>query len=155
MRAMADKSIDDGFLAKSPLFEGLSEAEIKQLMEIVQVREFSSGSTIVEQGTDGDAVYLLYEGSVTVNASQKWGGELKLATLAERGAFFGEVSVVDPGPRSATVRAEIDAVLLEIKVDRLEDFFAKARAAETVVLRNVARVLAQRLRDSNILLGTR
>lgn len=153
---MADKSAADfRFFGESPLFEGLEESEIDRLIEIAEIREFDAGDTIVEQGTDGDAVYLLYEGSVAVSAADKSGDGIQLATLTERGAFFGEVGVVDPGPRSATVRAETDAVLLEITVAHLEQFFEELKKAEPVILRNIARVLARRLRDSNLLLGSR
>jgi|AP95_1055475.scaffolds.fasta_scaffold30120_1 CRP-like cAMP-binding protein len=153
---MADKNAADlSFLGESSLFSGLGESEINRLMEIAQVQEFKSGDTIVEQGTDGDAVYLLCEGSVTVSAAGRSGDEIRLATLSERGAFFGEVTVVDPGPRSATVRAETDAVLVKVTVAGLEQFFEELKEAEPVVLRNIARVLAGRLRDSNLLLGAR
>ena len=53
------------------------------------------------------------------------------------------------------MRAETDAVLLEITVARLEQFFEELKKAEPVVLRNIARVLARRLRDSNLLMGSR
>lgn len=118
-------------------------------------RDFEAGDTIVEQGTDGDAVYLLYEGAVAVSADNKSGEAIQLATLTEPGAFFGEAGVVDPGPRSATVRAETKAVLLEITVVHLEQFFEELKRTEAVVLRNIACVLARRLRDSNLLLGSR
>lgn len=153
---MADRAKTDfGFFKGSPLFEGLGEREINRLIEIAQIREFEAGAIIVEQGTEGNAIYLLYDGSVTVGASDKSGAEIELAILTERGDFFGEVGVIDPGPRSATVRAETNAVLLEVTVERLQGFFDELKEAEVVVLRNIARVLAQRLRDSNIVLGTR
>ena len=152
---MADRAETDfGFLKSSPLFEGLGEREIDRLIEIAQVRRFEAGTVIVEQGTEGDAIYLLCEGSVAVGAPDRSGVEIELATLAERGDFFGEVGVIEPGLRSATVRAETNAVLLEITVERLVRFFDELKEAEAVVLRNIARVLARRLRDSNMVLGT-
>ena len=82
--------------------EGDGALARNRIIEIAQIREFEAGSLIVEQGTEGDAIYLLYDGSVSVGTSDKSGAEIELATLAERGDFFGEVGVIDPGPRSAT-----------------------------------------------------
>ncbi len=146
---------DRGFLKESPLFENLGEGEISRLVEMAQIREFDSGGTIVEEGTTGDSIFLLYDGSVSIGMSDNSGGQISLASLDTRGAFFGEIGVIDPGPRSATVKAESHAVLLELTVAGLEDFFGEHSDAEAVVMRNIARVLAQRLRGSNLLMASR
>ena len=146
---------DHGFFRESPLFEGLDERAISRLVEVAQIREFSPDELIVEEGSAGDSVFLLYDGSVSISTTATSGDEIKLKTLADRGAFFGEVGLVDPGPRSATVKAETSAVLLELGVAGFEEFFAEIADSERVVLRNIARVLAQRLRNSNELLASR
>ena len=146
---------DHGFLRESPLFENLGEGGISRLVEMAQIREFDSGATIVEEGTAGDSIFLLYAGSVSIGVSGSSGGQVALASLDTRGAFFGEIGMIDPGPRSATVRAESQAVLLELSVAGLEDFFREHSEAEAIVMRNIARVLAQRLRGSNVLLASR
>ena len=145
---------DHGFFRESPLFEGLDERAISRLVEVAQIREFSPDELIVEEGSAGDSVFLLYDGSVSISTTATSGDEIKLKTLADRGAF-GEVGLVDPGPRSATVKAETSAVLLELGVAGFEEFFAEIADSERVVLRNIARVLAQRLRNSNELLASR
>ena len=146
---------DYGFLRESPLFEALDDAAINRLGEVAQIREFKPKEVIVQAGADGDSVFLLYDGSVSVSMTGKLGEEIALKTLNERGAFFGEVVLVDPGARSATVTAETAAVLLELTIEGLGTVFEEVADAERVVLRNVARVLAQRLRNSNELLAAR
>jgi len=77
-----------------------------------------------------------------------------LAQVHSQGAFFGEIALADPGPRSATVRADGDSVLLMLSLEALEAFFGEFADAEVVILRNIARVLAQRLRESNVLVAS-
>lgn len=146
---------DHGFFRESPLFEGLDETAIRRLVEVAKIREFSVGELIVEEGSDSDSVFLLYDGSVSISTTTNSGDEIRLKTLSERGAFFGEVGLVDPGPRSATVKSESTAVLLELSLAGFEEFFRDVADSERLVLRNVARVLAQRIRNSNELLASR
>lgn len=140
-------------LRQSPLFTGLEDEEVSRLLELARVEEFSAGATIVAQGSAGDSLFLLCSGALRVCARGERGRSVTLATLAEPGAFFGEVAIVDPGPRSATVKAEADAVVLVISLEALEQFFEEFKDTRVVVLRNLARVLAQRLRQTNALFG--
>ena len=146
---------DYGFLRESPLFEALDDTAINRLVEVAQIREFKPKEVVIQLGADGDSVFLLYDGSVSVSTTGKFGEEIALKTFNERGAFFGEVVLVDPGPRSATVTAETAAVLLELTTEGFGIVFDEVADAERVVLRNIARVLAQRLRNANELLAIR
>ena len=145
---------DIPFLTESPLFEGVAGEAISRLFALAKTREYAAGEIIVQEGAYGDAVFLLYEGTVAVRARGRGGEDTDLATLCERGEFFGEVGLIDPGPRSATVAAVTDAVLLELSIDGLDRFFEDFPASEATVVRNIARMLARRLRDSNLLLGS-
>ena len=92
-------------LEGSPLFEGLSEAEINGLLECAEVDDFADGQTVVEEGSLGDAIFLLCDGKLSISTCDAQGRKVELAQLDQRGAFFGEISIADPGPRSATVCA--------------------------------------------------
>lgn len=145
---------DIPFLTESPLFEGVTGEAISRLFALARAREYAAGEIVVQEGDHGDAVFLLYEGTVAVRARGRGGEDVDLATLQERGEFFGEAGLIDPGPRSATVSAATDAALLELSIDGLSQFFGEYPAAEARVMRNIARMLARRLRDSNLLLGS-
>lgn len=149
---MVEKTdLDYRFLGDSPLFLGLEDSEIARLVELARMHAFGDGKAIVEEGSMGDSLFLLYSGSIAVSTRDKSGSEIPLATLADRGAFFGEMSLVDPGPRSATVKAVGGkALLLELTLEALEAFFEECSEARVVILRNIARVLARRLRDANV-----
>ncbi|MCC7261652.1 MAG: cyclic nucleotide-binding domain-containing protein [Candidatus Latescibacteria bacterium] len=141
-------------LWESPLFSGLEDREVRRLVDLSRQLNFNPGDIIVAQGSAGDSLYLLHSGELEVSAMGEKGRIVPLATLDEPGAFFGEVSLVDHGPRSATVRALTDAVVLRITLEAFERFFIEFEDAQVMVLRNLARVLAQRLRHSNVVIGS-
>lgn len=141
-------------LWESPLFSGLEEKEIQRLVELSHLRRFQLGEIIVAQGSAGDSLFLLCEGSLQVSAEGEKGRAITLATLDQPGAFFGEVSLVDHGPRSATVRAASEAAVLRVSLEALERFYMEFEGTQVMVLRNLAKVLAQRLRHSNVMLSS-
>jgi CRP-like cAMP-binding protein len=71
-----------------------------------------------------------------------------------QGAFLGEVALADPGPRSATVRADGESVLRMLSLQAIEVRFGEFADAQVVILRNLARVSAQRLPESNALVAS-
>ena len=145
---------DITLLRDSPLFRSLEGAEINRLVELSEIQEYSPGETVVVEGSMGDAIFLLYDGELSVHTLDTGGRDITLAQVNSQGAFFGEVALADPGPRSATVRADGESVLLMLSLEALEAFFCEFADAQVVILRNIARVLAQRLRESNVLVAS-
>lgn len=86
-------------LQKTPLWSGLSEKELKHIVELSKERRFESGDVIVRKGDSGVGFYLVLDGTVEVRADGR-----ALSKLG-RGQFFGEMSLVDDQPRSADVVA--------------------------------------------------
>lgn len=74
--------------------------------------------------------------------------------MNSQGAFGGEVAFADPGPRSVTVRADGESVLLMLSLQAIEVRFGEFADAQVVILRNLARVSAQRLPESNVLVAS-
>ncbi len=142
------------FLSRSPLFNGLSDEEINGLLERAKIHQFEDGETVVEEGSQGDTIFLLADGVLLVTTEDAQSRSVELAKLDQSGAFFGEIALVDPGPRSATVRSSGQSVLLCLSLSVLSDFFAAFTGSEAAILRNIARVLASRLRDSNALVSS-
>jgi CRP-like cAMP-binding protein len=139
-----------GFFSELTLFTGLEGEAILRLIELADLEVFSAGSVIVTEASHGDAIFILYEGQLAVETSGSDGTTVRLATIADRGSFFGEVALVDPGPRSASVLAESEATLLVLTIESLEQFYEEFPEARVVILHNIARVLAQRLRNANV-----
>jgi Cyclic nucleotide-binding domain len=97
-----------GALRSAPLFNGLSTSQLRSILRSAVPIEFGPGETIVREGEVGDAFYLVKEGTARV-----------LARGVERGvlgprSYFGEVSVIDRGPRTATVVADTRVSALKL-----------------------------------------
>jgi CRP/FNR family cyclic AMP-dependent transcriptional regulator len=88
-----------GMLGSVPLFEGLSHHELSSVYEAGKEVSFEEGRRIVEEGATGVGFHLILEGEARVLV-----GEEEQAVL-RAGDYFGEMSLLDGGPRSATVVA--------------------------------------------------
>ncbi len=87
------------FLARVPIFESCSADEIESLAAVAREQEYVPGQIIVTQGTPGQAFYLITAGTVSIERDGA-----ALGTFGP-GDFFGEMSLLDNAPRSATIRA--------------------------------------------------
>ena len=102
-------------LRSHPLFSSLSEEEIANLLrdEVSQERVYPQGAVILRGGEVGDSVFLISSGSVQVALQGTEGPVFPLAVL-QAGEIFGEMAVLERRPRSATVLARENCLLLEI-----------------------------------------
>jgi len=91
-------------LQRVPLFAELDRRELEQIARLFKERRFSRGETVIREGSGGAAFFLIDSGRATVTL-----GGTQLATLQE-GDYFGEIALIDGGPRSATITAESDIV---------------------------------------------
>lgn len=127
------------FLKGVDLFRGLPGEELSHIAQITDEVEYAFGQTVVNEGDHGDAMYLIVDGSVKVHR-----GEQTLAQLGLK-QCFGEMSILDEEPRSATVTALSELLLLKI---RREDF-SEILAAKPEISRGIIQVLTRRLREAN------
>jgi len=103
------------FMKSIDLFRALPSEELAQIAEIAEEQPMTAGEQIFAEGEPGDALYLIVEGRVKVHK-----GEKELVRLGIRDVF-GEMAVLDSEPRSASVTAVEDAVLLKIGRDDFRD----------------------------------
>jgi len=123
-------------LARAPLFAEVPKRHLRALAKLAKEQTYRTGQRIVREGIAGSALFVLLEGPARVER-----GGRRLATLGPE-EFFGEISLLDGGPRSASVVA--DAEVRCIKLDG-RDLRALLEREPTVVLRLLA-ALAARLR---------
>ena len=104
------------FLATVPLFAGIDSAELAQLADVTREKQYPKGSVIVFEDDPGDALFVVREGRVKVVLVSEDGREVILGVLGV-GEHFGELSLIDEGPRSAHVIAMEDSTLLVLRRD--------------------------------------
>jgi CRP/FNR family transcriptional regulator, cyclic AMP receptor protein len=95
-------------LEKVPLFEGLSKKELRLVLKECLQEDFLAGERIVAEGEPGGRFYLILQGQAKVIVADKPQGSLG------PGEFFGEISIIDRRPRSATVTAQTSVRALSI-----------------------------------------
>jgi len=102
-------------LRRHPIFSRLNEEEIANLLrdEVSQERVYPHGTVILRGGEVGDSVFLISSGSVQVTLGGTRGPVFPLAILPA-GEIFGEMAVLERGPRAATVLAKEECLLLEV-----------------------------------------
>src|SRR5215470_9808885 len=88
-------------LAQIDLFSGLPAAHLRRVVDIGVEEQYKSSATIFGEGTPGDKFYLIVEGAVRISRIVPGMGEEALAVLRP-GNYFGEMSLIDDAPRSAT-----------------------------------------------------
>ncbi|HYR20147.1 MAG TPA: cyclic nucleotide-binding domain-containing protein [Myxococcales bacterium] len=103
------------FLKSVDLFRGLAGEELATIAEIAEAQALAAGEPVLAEGEPGDALYLVVEGALKVHR-----GEKQLAQLGIRDVF-GEMAMLDPEPRSASVTVVKDTVLLKIGRDDFRD----------------------------------
>ena len=125
-------------LAQVPLFEGLSRRHLKQIAEHADEISFRERETIVEAGEPGGSFFVIVEGEVRVVR-----GDRTIAR-AGPGEFFGEISLLDGGPRTASVIAETPVVAIRL----FKASFDKVVREEPHVAGKILGVVARRLREA-------
>lgn len=148
--ASEDQSRIAGHLRTSPLFTGLEPGAITSLSAICRVERVSKGSAIVEEGSVGDAMFVLMQGRVRVEKQTPADDRYTVTFLShDKGDFFGELGLLDSDRRSATVTAESDCEVIVIERDRFLQFGNSNPAAGLSITRRIASNLATRLRRAN------
>jgi CRP/FNR family transcriptional regulator, cyclic AMP receptor protein len=127
------------FLKGVDLFRTIPGEDLSRIAQITDEIEFAPAQVIVKEGDHGDAMYLIADGKVRVHTGTK--------TLAELGRpqCFGEMSILDEKPRSATVTALSDLLLLKIQ----REDFTEILAERPEISQGIIKVLTRRLREAN------
>src|SRR5258706_14836567 len=125
--------VDWALLLNIPLFSKLSPEEMTALTLLLKSRKFVESEPIVYLGDDGSEFYIVQHGKVAVSHPDESGKEVTLAELGP-GNFFGEISLLDGGPRTATVRAEGDVTLLSLERGQFVQFLLQHPAAAVHIL---------------------
>ena len=115
-RAVATSEEAAALLARTELFAGFDPAALKTLAPLLVKRTYGKGQILFHQGDPGDSLFVLATGLVKVNVTSPKGDEMLLVTLTPP-ATFGELSLIDGNPRSASVEVVEPATVLIVGAD--------------------------------------
>ena len=132
------------FLNGVAMFAEMTDAELASLAHDLRRRSFASGETLFYQGDPGRSLYIIESGTIRIYVHAEEGQEVSVV-LYGSGDLFGEMSLLDQLPRSATAVAMEDAVLWVMSGD---DFYRHLHSSHQLAL-NVMLMLSTRLRETN------
>lgn len=137
----------EALLAKIAVFESLTHEDIVALSARVEELTYEAGTVIFRQGDEGTSLYVIEEGSVEISHGEGK-GRIVLATLFS-GQYFGELSLFDGAPRSATATAVKKTGVIRLDRDDLFDYVNRNPAAALRILAE----MGERLRQTNELMS--
>lgn len=130
-------------LERHPLLSHLEPDQLEHIAEAGEVERFVPGEVVVSEGSLGDALYLVLTGRVEVSKAGH-----PLAGL-EPGEFFGEMSMLEPVTRSATVTAVQPSYLFRLPYNAVQGLLTSDPGAAMALLIHIVKTLSERLRRAN------
>jgi CRP/FNR family cyclic AMP-dependent transcriptional regulator len=140
-RTMAIKAV--------PFFTQLSDRELDVIRAVASEKTYPKNAVVLTEGEMGDSLYMIQSGKVKVFIGDEEGREIILKILGP-GAFFGEMSMIDKQPRSASVTT-IEASTFQVLTHAA---FEKCVEQEPRIGNMVMQILAQRVREADRKIGT-
>ncbi|MBW8011178.1 MAG: cyclic nucleotide-binding domain-containing protein [Chloroflexi bacterium] len=133
------------------LFEGLSDSELEAVITLCEERSYSKGDIIAEQGNPGNEFYIIIEGFAEISVDSEQDAPRKLVVNLGSGQTAGEMSLVDQGPRSATIRAINNPTTVQvIQQEAFAELCENNHKIGYIVMRNIAADLSFRLRQRHL-----
>jgi CRP-like cAMP-binding protein len=140
---------DISSLLTNPLFKGLSDKQLEEVVEMLEEVHFKSGAIIAMEEDPATELYFIKSGTAEVFKKEPGlDHEHHLSTLSA-GDSIGEMAILDNKPRSASVRAVSDCSLLMLKNDKLQSLSATEESTCSKIKSNLSREMSERLRQTN------
>ena len=138
-------------LAGVELFEGLSTAEIENISSLCHQKTFKESEIVAAQGSPGLELFIIQQGFVEVSIQNKGGSSGKVIVNLGIGQTIGEMSLIDQGLRSATVKAITSPTIVQVISQKdFEDLCEQDSHIGYIVMRNIATDLSFRLRQRHL-----
>ncbi|MGB9251112.1 MAG: Crp/Fnr family transcriptional regulator [Mycobacterium sp.] len=134
----------DEVLARTGLFQGVEPSGVSALTKQLHEVDFPRGHTLFVEGQPGDRLYIIVSGKVKIGRSSPDGRE-NLLTIMGPSDMFGELSILDPGPRTSSATTVTD--LCAVSIDR--EALCAWMVERPEIIERLLRVLARRLRRTN------
>src|SRR5882724_8647826 len=145
-------SLNPAELRNIGLFGALSDDVIAHLAKTLSAQAPEAGEVVFREGDDANAMFVVMSGEMEVLKKSKRSTESRVALLGP-GDWFGEMSIVDIQPRSATVRALAPSRLLRVSSADLDALYRHDLRSYAIIILNLARELSRRLRVADGILA--
>ncbi len=136
------------FLRSIALFGGLGDASLERIQGMLAQHLFPRGAIVCSEGERGRSMYVVSSGEVEVRRANSSGAQIPIVRLGP-GEFFGEMTLVEIQPRAATVVVTEPATLYAMTNRDLYALYLEDQNAYVLVLQNICRQLARRLRKAD------
>jgi CRP/FNR family transcriptional regulator, cyclic AMP receptor protein len=133
------------FLQRVSLFQGISRREFGQLFRALMARNYDPGEILFREGEIGRALFILERGMVEISRKDETGESKKIAVL-HPGDYFGEMSILDERPRTATAAAMEPVRAFLLYKTELEKLVRDAPRVAAAITLHLAMMLTARLR---------
>ena len=121
------------------LFNCLNKSELDDVAKKIKIIEFLEDQSVITEGEDGDSMFIVSEGLVGVYVFANTKNLNKVGEIGP-GEFFGEMSLLTGEPRSATIKAETNTVLYEVKKEHIQ----KLLKDKPSIMENISKIVAAR-----------
>ena len=134
----------DEVLARSGIFQGVDQDAAEALAKEMETLDFRKGEIVFNEGEPGDSLYIVTSGKIKVGRRAADGRQNLIAVMGPSD-MLGELSLFDPGPRTATATAVVDTRVARLRKQALRPWLAN----RPEIAEQLLRVLARRLRRTN------
>lgn len=135
-------------LKKIYIFQDLNSFELISVNKLIKSQKYSAGDIIISRGDPGESMYIIKKGKVVVFITDESNKEEELATLGV-GDHFGEIALLDDGPRSASVRALEATETIKLSRPDFEKMLSSKIEMANKLYKRFIDVLCSRLRNTN------
>ena len=134
-----------GFLLETEIFSLLTSTELSEVTTILEFQRFAAGEVIFSEGDVGDAWYVLYEGKLAVSKHIPFKKDSQVANLLAP-AVFGEMAILSSLPRSATIIAKENVVVMRFARRKFERLLEEGKLGAYKLALGMGTVLSDRHR---------
>lgn len=136
-------------LRKFAIFDGLSETELVSITPHMMIMHLPADAIVTLEGQKPDLLYLIAEGKLVVIKKDPETGQKDIIATLSKGNSIGEMALLDPKPRSASIQAIEPTTLYAISLSAIEKFANQNLRAYLLILKNIGKETSKRLRYTN------
>ena len=125
----------------------LDDAQLGAFLNYIEVLNLAQATSLFKEGQSGDSMFLILEGQMRVSTQKRNSGGSLFLRMLEAGDSFGEIALLSQSPRSATVEATQDSVLIKISAASLQKLLSEQPALAAQFLYHLAKTLGRELSD--------